>query len=61
LRVSALRTFKPLVTDDPASSTAYLIGWSPAGSRWFMAVTGDDREVRMSALGDVVTRILPGR
>jgi hypothetical protein len=41
-----------LVTDDPAS-TVYLTAWSPAGRRWFLAVTGTDAGRPARALDQV--------
>jgi hypothetical protein len=57
---SALGNLQTLVTDDPGSSTIYLIAWSPTGRRWFLAVTGTDADARRAVLQDVARQTLPG-
>ncbi|HEX8344547.1 MAG TPA: hypothetical protein VF657_07340 [Actinoplanes sp.] len=59
LRSAALLPFKPLVTDHPSSSTAYLTAWSPTGNRWFIAVTAPTPHSRMTTLRTIATQTLP--
>lgn len=57
---AALGGIMALVTDHEASSTTYVMSFSPSGKRWFVAVTAAAPADRLAATQAVVAGTLPG-